>query len=158
MEKPTKYLRNQTKWRVAVGAVGASLRAKPLRTRLPKLRPASACGPEILQPFAINLCFVAKHKFRSFPRSHAAEDNAVKQGVSTEAVVSMHATCHLPCSVKASDWAALAHDLAFCVHFRATHAIMNDRRNDRHVEWLRCYLLSGDDVVIIFLSASRRTT
>merc|ERR1712048_560428 len=128
------------------------------RTRLPELRPAGSCGPEVLQPFAINLCSVAKHKFRSFPRSHAAKDNAVKQRVSTETVVAVHATCDLPCCVKASNWAALAHDLSFCVHFRTTHAIMNDRCNYRNVEWLRCYLVSRNDVVIEFLSASRRTT
>merc|ERR1712014_274582 len=158
IEKPTKYLRNQTKWRVAVGAVGASLRANALRTRLPELRPAGSCGPEVLQSFAINLCSFAKHKFRSFPCSHAAKDNAVKQRVSTETVVAVHATCDLSCCVKASNWAALAHDLSFCVHFRTTHTIMNDRCNYRNVEWLRCYLVSGNDVVIKFLSASRRTT
>merc|ERR1712050_310130 len=113
MENPTKCLRSH----VAVSSSDASLQAKALRTRLPELRPAGSCGPEVLQSFAINLCFVAKYEFRSLPRSHAAEDNAVKQRVSTESVVAMHATRHLPCCVKARNWAALAHDLSFGVHF-----------------------------------------
>merc|ERR1711937_479956 len=115
---------------------GRVLLSKKLLTRLPELRSAGSCGPEVLQPFAINLCCVAKHKFRSFPRSHAAEDNAIKQRVATEPVVAMHAPRHLSRCVKASDWAAFAYDLPFCVHFRATHAVMNDRGNDRHEERL----------------------
>merc|ERR1711937_350942 len=129
---------------------GRVLLSKKLLTRLPELRPAGSCGPEVLQPFAINLCCVAEHEFRSFPRSHAAEDNAVKQRVTTKPVVAMHAPGHLSRCVKASDWAAFANDLTFCVHFRATHAVMYDRGDDRYEEWLRCYLASRDDVVVVF--------
>merc|ERR1712048_621772 len=99
------------------GQIKQSYQRPYSRTGLPELRPAGSCGPEVLQTFAINLCSVAKHKFRSFPRSHAAKDNAVKQRVSTETVVAMHATRHLPRSVKPRNWAAFAHDLSFCVHF-----------------------------------------
>merc|ERR1719327_2612302 len=66
---------------------------------------------------------------------HAAEDDAVEQRVSSEAVVAVHTASNFTRGVKTLDSLPLrVHHVRVRVDLEAAHTIMDHRRNDRDVE------------------------
>ncbi len=59
-------------------------------------------------------------------RRDTTEDHTIKQRVSSQAVISVHTTGHLACSVETRDGlAVLAQHGGICVDLQATHAVVN---------------------------------
>mmetsp|Transcript_150854 Transcript_150854/g.366396 ORF Transcript_150854/g.366396 Transcript_150854/m.366396 type:complete len:220 (+) Transcript_150854:1255-1914(+) len=86
--------------------------------------------------------------------SNAAKDDAIQQGVAAQAIVSMHAASDLTCGVQTRDClpcAGVDHS-GVNVNLQAAHAVVNDRRDDCHIEGFTLDLGTWDDVVVELLA------
>merc|ERR1719213_338228 len=86
---------------------------------------------------------------------HAAEDDAVEQGVAAQAVVSMNPAGSLASDVEAwNDLAGLVDALGIGGALQAAHAVVDHRGDDGYVEGLGRHLGAVDDVVVELLAAA----
>merc|ERR1719361_1749358 len=65
---------------------------------------------------------------------HAAKDYAIQQGVTTQAVVSMHAAGYLACCIKAWDHSLVANNFRVLSDLQASHAVVDHWGDNCHVE------------------------
>merc|ERR1719272_855192 len=90
------------------------------------------------------------------PTCNTTVDNAIQQGVSAQAIVAMDATGGLACNVKAWDHTGLGNALGLSCALQASHAVVDDRGDDGHVERLCCNLGALKDVVVELLASACR--
>merc|ERR1711924_377471 len=79
--------------------------------------------------------------------------DTVEERVSTETVVAMHTTSNLTCSVQAWDDLILGveHTRRF-IDSQASHAIVDDRRDDGHIKRFCSYCRAWDDIMVELLA------
>mmetsp|Transcript_123636 Transcript_123636/g.332066 ORF Transcript_123636/g.332066 Transcript_123636/m.332066 type:complete len:279 (+) Transcript_123636:392-1228(+) len=118
--------------------------------RLARGRPDGLPRRQLLQVHLLHVA--AEHVLSAVPGRHAAEDHAVQQRVATQAVVAVHAARELPGGIEALDDARRLEDARLGVDLQATHAIVDHRRDDRHVERLGGDLRAGNDIVVELLA------
>merc|ERR1740117_2184680 len=94
--------------------------------------------------------------FDRCPACDTAVDNAIQQRVATQAIVAMDAACGLACYIKAWDHTGLGNALGLSCALQASHAVVDDRGDDGHVEGLCCNLGALKDVVVELLATACR--
>mmetsp|Transcript_61028 Transcript_61028/g.189517 ORF Transcript_61028/g.189517 Transcript_61028/m.189517 type:complete len:275 (+) Transcript_61028:485-1309(+) len=126
-----------------------------------KLRALHLAGEAATCQLRERCCFevTAKHVLRASLACYAAEDNAIEERIAAKAVVSVHATRNLARGVQTRDCLArFADDRGIRVDLQATHAVMDDRRNDSHIERLRLDSGTRNDVVVELLARTSLAT
>merc|ERR1719487_544326 len=95
-----------------------------------------------------------EHVLRAVPASDAAEDDAVQERVPPEAVVPVDAAGRLARDIEPGERLAALHALALRRGLEAAHAVVDHRRDDRHVEGLGGDLGAGELVLVELLAAA----
>merc|ERR1719162_2657369 len=85
-------------------------------------------------------------------------DDAVEQGVTTQAVVAVDAARCLTSNVQAWDHTCLGDALGILCALQASHAVVDHRGDDGDVEWLSSNLGALKDVVVELLAAASWAT
>merc|ERR1719272_1779599 len=92
------------------------------------------------------------------PTCNTTVDNAIQQRVATQAIVAVDTTCGLACHVKAWDHTGLGNALGLSCALQASHAVVDDRGDDGHVEGVCCNLGALKDVVVELLATASGAT
>jgi len=94
-----------------------------------------ATTSELPQVHVLQVC--PQHVLRRSLARHSAEDHTVQQRIATQAVVAVHAACHLASSIEPGDGFVVGPNAgAVRVNQQATHAVVDHWCDDGHVERL----------------------
>ena len=84
---------------------------------------------------------------------NTAEDHTIKEGVSAEAIVTMHTSGDLTSRIKTFDHFSVSRNTrGVHIDFKATHTIVNHRGDDCNVKLLGWHLRALNDVVVKLFS------